>query len=211
MPPFPEQTTLPASTGALRGLPGPERATAFEPETLARHRELVVRMAAGDADALRLLVTELHGRVQGIAQRILQDPEAACETVQDVFVKAWSGAGGYRPERGEVISWLVFMARNGAIDRVRRRARQRELMEELQDEGEASVASPVYVLLDQREEVTRGLGELVPSQRRALELSFFEGCTQSEIAAAMKIPVGNVKNHLRRGMLKLRELFSAHE
>ncbi|MBK8478671.1 MAG: sigma-70 family RNA polymerase sigma factor [Opitutaceae bacterium] len=211
MPPLPEQAAPPASTGALRVLPGLERATAFEPEALARHRELVARMGAGDAEALRLLVTELHGRVQGVVQRILRDPETACETVQDVFVKAWRGAGGYRPERGEVISWLVFMARNGAIDRVRRRARQRELLEELQDEGEVVVSPPAYLLFEQREEVARGLAELAPSQRRALELSFFEGCTQNEVASAMKIPVGNVKNHLRRGMLKLRELFSAHE
>lgn len=183
----------------------------FGTEELGRHRLLVTRMAEGDAEALRLLIGGLGGKLQGVAQRILRDPEAARETVQDTFVKAWKQAGGYRAERGEVVSWLVFITRNGAIDRLRRQARQRELLNTLKQEETADLLPPPREAFERREAVEHGLIRLSAPQRRALELAFFDGCTQSEIALAMRVPVGNVKNHLRRGLHKLRELFSVHD
>ncbi|HLP01900.1 MAG TPA: sigma-70 family RNA polymerase sigma factor [Opitutaceae bacterium] len=207
---------LPLSYASLEGWRAPAgdrtEATApvFGPEALAVHRELVARMAAGDAAALRTFVDEMGGRVHGVVLRILRDPEATREAVQDTFLKAWRQAGSYRPARGEVISWLVFIARNVAIDRVRRQARQRALLETLRDEADGVVPAPQDDFV-RREAVTLGLARLAAPQRRALELAFFDGCTQAEIAAAMRTPVGNVKNHLARGLRKLRELFPAHE
>ncbi len=185
-------------------------APAFGPEALSVHRELVARMAAGDAAALRTFVDEMGSRVHGIVLRILRDPEAAREAVQDTFLKAWRQAGSYRADRGEVISWLVFIARNVAIDRVRRQARQRALLEALRDETDGVVPPPQEAFA-RREAVSLGLARLAAPQRQALELAFFDGCTQAEIAAAMRTTVGNVKNHLARGLRKLRELFPAHE
>lgn len=97
----------------------------FDADALARHRQLVVRLAAGDAEALQLLYLEFSPLVHGIARRMLEDPEDARETVQDTFIKAWRSAASFRPERGEVVAWLVFIARHAAIDRVRRGARSR--------------------------------------------------------------------------------------
>lgn len=166
-------------------------------------------MAAGDSDALRELHREYLALLQGVVRRILVDREDVREVVQDTFIKAWRQAGSYRPDRAEVYSWLVFIARNQAIDRLRRSRRRQELLTALARE----VPEPVLTLeaSDRKDLLVRHLGDLTPGQRRALELAFFTGCSQLEIASAMQTPIGNVKNHLRRGLLKLREVVTRHD
>lgn len=161
-------------------------------------------MAAGDAGALERLFSEYSAIVNGIVRRILENPQDAAEAVQDAFIHAWRNAGSYRPERGEVVAWLVFIARNAAIDRVRRGARQRSLLEAVSHEPVDQQSA--LDRLDARDEIAWRLGSLSAPQQQALELAFFGGCTQEQIAAVMRTPVGNVKNHLRRGLQKLRRL-----
>lgn len=168
-------------------------------------------MAAGDAEALQLLYLEFSAQLHGVVRRILEDPEDAREAVQDAFIKAWRQAATYRPERGEVVSWLVFIARHAAIDRVRKGARRRLLHDALQREPVEAVVQPVRPWFDEQESLSRHLGELSPAQRQALELAFFGGCTQAQIATVMQTPIGNVKNHLRRGLQKLRRLVTRHD
>jgi len=177
----------------------------FDATALARHRGLVVRMVFGDAEALQLLYLDFSSIVNGVVRRILEDPEDAREAVQDTFIKAWRNAASYQPDRGEVITWLVFIARHAAIDRVRKGARRRLLYEALKREAADPVATTPYPL-ETQEDVSHRLGVLSAKQRQALELAFFGGCTQAQIAAAMQTPVGNVKNHLKRGLQKLREM-----
>ncbi len=177
----------------------------FDAIALARHRDLVARMAAGDHEALQLLYLEFSSIVNGIVRRILEDPEDAREAVQDTFIKAWRNAESFQSDRGEVIAWLVFIARHTAIDRVRKGARQRHLYAMLKREAfEAEAAPPERGEL--REDLAQRMTALSDRQRQALELAFFGGCTQAQIAAAMRTPIGNVKNHLRRGLQKLREI-----
>ena len=87
----------------------------FDADALARHRQLVARLAAGEKDALQLLYLEFGAIIHGIVRRVLEDPEDAREAIQDTFIKAWRQAASYRPERGEVVAWLVFVARHAAI------------------------------------------------------------------------------------------------
>lgn len=182
----------------------------FDADTLATHRRLVARMAAGEVEALQLLHLEFAAIVHGIVRRMLEDPEDARDTVQDTFIRAWRQAGSYRADRGEVVAWLVFIARHAAIDRLRKGARRRALQEALREEpGEPT--TPEAETFDQREHLERHLTGLSAPQRQALELAFFSGCTQAEIASAMQTPVGNVKNHLRRGLLKLRQIVTRHD
>lgn len=182
----------------------------LDADTLATHRRLVARMAAGDSEALQLLYLDFSARIHGVVRRILEDPEDAREAVQDTFIKAWRQAGSYRADRGEVVSWLVFIARHAAIDRLRQGARRRLLHEALQREP-VDTPMPTRAAFDEHALLARRLGELSPPQRQALELAFFNGCTQSQIAAAMQTPVGNVKNHLRRGLQKLRQIVTSHD
>jgi len=182
----------------------------FEADALAQHRALVARMAEGDADALQSLYQQFHAQVHGIVRRILEDAEDAREAVQDTFIKAWRQAGAYRPERGEVVAWLVFIARNAAIDQLRKGARRRQLHEAFQREPVGGNETR-YDWADGDEILSRHMAELSAAQRQALELAFFGGCTQAQIASAMGTPIGNVKNHLRRGLQKLRQLVMRHD
>lgn len=177
----------------------------FDAEALAIHRQLIARLAAGDAEALQLLYLEFSSIVHGVVRRILEDPEDAREAVQDTFIKLWRQAPSYRPERGEVVSWLVFIARHVAVDRVRQGARRRLLYENLQKQPVETAPSPIGTI-EQQESLDNDLAQLTTPQRKALELAFFGGCSQAEIASAMQTPVGNVKNHLRRGLAKLRQI-----
>jgi RNA polymerase sigma-70 factor (ECF subfamily) len=182
----------------------------FDAEALATHRRLISRVVAGEADALQLLYLEFGPIVQGVVRRVLEDPEDAREAVQDTFIKLWRQASSYHPDRGEVVSWLVFIARHVAIDRVRQGARRRLLYETLQKQPVESTSSNAEAF-DQHESLASDLAQLSAPQRRALELAFFSGCSQAEIASAMQTPVGNVKNHLRRGLSKLRQIVTRHD
>ena len=183
----------------------------FDADALRQHRDLVARMADGDSTAL----TELHqahvSLLYGLVRRILVDQEEVREVVQDTFVKAWNQAGAYRPERGEVHSWLVFIARNLAIDRLRRRSRRAAAMAEFAKDVEDSEPAAPRESTERRDLLDQTLTGLSPEQRQALELAFFRGYSQSEIADEMDTPVGNVKNHLRRGLLKLRQIIQRHD
>jgi RNA polymerase sigma-70 factor (ECF subfamily) len=170
----------------------------------------MLRMKTGDAEALQLLYLEFGPLVHGVVRRVLSDPEDAREIVQDTFIRAWRNAAAYQPDRGEAIAWVVFIARHAAIDRSRRSARQRSLQAALRREIDDAPATPA-IGDDAREDAARRLDALSTGQRQALELAFFGGCTQAQIAAAMQTPIGNVKNHLRRGLQKLRQLASGHE
>ena len=174
------------------------------------HRRLLARLAAGEGEAMQLLYLEFSPIVHGIVRRILEDPEDAREAVQDTFIKAWRQASTYRADRGEVVAWLVFIARHSAIDRVRQGARRRVLLDVLQYSTPGSVAT-VTDTFEQSEQLAHHLAQISSAQRQALELAFFSGCTQEEIATAMRMPVGNVKNHLRRGLSKLRQIVTRHE
>lgn len=182
----------------------------FDDAALAHHRYLLSRIRDGDTEALRELHDLLVGTARRVVHGILADPEDAREAVQDTFIKIWRQASRYQPARGEVVSWLVLIARHTALDRARRGARRRLLIERLAHLPTDPAPAPTEAF-DQHELLARPLAELSPPQRRALELAFFAGCTQPEIAAAMAQPVGNVKNHLRRGLLKLRQLVARHD
>ncbi len=190
----------------------------FDADALAAHRRLVARLAAGEREAMQLLYHELAPVVHGIARRILEDPEDARDVVQDTFVKAWRQARTYRPERGEVVSWLVLIARNAAVDRVRRGARQQRLQAALERElaetaaNDSAFGAPTAVeTWEDGEQIEHHLGQLTPAQRRALELAFFSGYTHHQISDTLRMPLGTVKNHLRRGLAKLRQLVASHE
>jgi len=108
------------------------------------------------------------------------------------------------------VSWLLFIARNAAIDRLRQGARRRTLLSLLASDPDLRESSPP-VVPGGREFLEHLLADLSPAQRQALDLAFFSGCSQAEIAQRMQTPIGNVKNHLRRGLLKLRQLTLRHD
>jgi RNA polymerase sigma-70 factor, ECF subfamily len=174
-------------------------------------RDRMRRIEARDADALGELYDQHAGRLLGLAQRILGAGGEAEEIVQEVFLYVWRAAASFDPARGSVLTWLLIVTRSRAIDRVRTRrpAAGGGPVRSLEELGEGP-ASADDVEADSAGRQWKSLcraaiGELPPDQRRALELAYFEGLTQEEIAAKTSTPLGTVKTRVRLGLMKLRE------
>ena len=142
--------------------------------------------------------------------RILSSREEAEDILQEVFVQVWRRAADFDELRGRPFTWLVTLARSRAIDRLRLlNARDRLAAAAAQDApAEASDAALDAFRAEQKQIVTEALFQLPEEQRRALMLAYFEGLTQSEIAARLGSPLGTVKTRMRSGMIKLRALLS---
>jgi RNA polymerase sigma-70 factor, ECF subfamily len=169
----------------------------------------VDRTAGGDAEALALLYDRHAKLVFSLAYRILGDPAEAEEVVQEVFSQAWLQADRYDPARAPVIAWLLMMTRSRAIDR--RRARQASPVAEtargvLPDVADAAELPDARALsADQVGRLRRALRGLPLVQRLPIELAYYEGLTQTEIADQLEQPLGTVKTRIRLGLQKLRE------
>jgi RNA polymerase sigma-70 factor, ECF subfamily len=168
--------------------------------------EVIARIARGDRGALRSAYDAFAGRAMAIALRILRSAEEAEEVVQDTFVEIWRRAPDYRPERGTPGAWIAAIARSRAIDRLRDRARAEKTILTLASEPPREPEPPPSESADRRQERTRvraALDALPAEQRRTVELAYFGGLTQSEIARATGDALGTVKTRIRLGMEKL--------
>ena len=181
----------------------------------APHRSLVERMAEGEERALGDLYDRYGKTLYALALAIVREPADAEEVVVDAFGQAWRQAGSFDPSRGSIGAWLATIARSRALDLVRargRRARAYERAAHLSDEG---VATPLAASgpdpgrgaerAEARQIVTRALAALTEPQRVTIELAYFEGLSQSEIAARLSEPLGTIKTRMRSGMEKLRD------
>lgn len=170
---------------------------------------LVARVKSRDAEALALLYDRHAARLMGLAQRILGDTGEAEEVLQEVFIYVWKAAATFDPSRGPVLAWLLVATRSRAIDRVR--ARRPAFRAGLRSVAEApETAAPGDLEAEsgarQWENLCRSaIAELPQDQRQVLELAYFEGLTQQEIAARTATPLGTVKTRARLGLMKLRE------
>ena len=171
---------------------------------------LVRAMAAGDDRALGALYDRWQGIVHGVVARILRQPNDIEDVVEETFWQAWRQASRFYPARGAVQTWLLTIARSRALDRARALRRRRETPIE-GDDGEVVVqqVAPDDPGLDteaaeRRRIVTAALAQLPPEQREALELGYYGGLSQSEIAERTGQPLGTVKTRMRLAMQKLR-------
>ncbi|MFF2271843.1 ECF RNA polymerase sigma factor SigK [Agromyces sp. NPDC058136] len=171
--------------------------------------ELLVATATGDRDAFSRLYDEAAPRVYGLVRRILVDAAQAEEVTQDVFLEAWQTAARFDPARGAAAAWLLTLAHRRAVDRVRsaQAAHDRDLRTGIRDLAvpvdEVAEAAEIAV---EHERVSGALAELSAVQRECLALAYYGGCTHSEIAEHLGLPLGTVKTRLRDGMIRLREL-----
>ncbi len=164
----------------------------------SKAHEILARMRAGEAQALGDFYDLYAGLANGLALRILRDRAEAEDVVQEVFVQIWRQVERFDAQRGSPQAWVCTIARSRALDRLRRRSARREDSDE---NAPASAEAPRHA---EAVAVRSALGELPHDQREALELAYYEGLSQSEIAARLGIPLGTIKTRIRSGMQRLR-------
>jgi len=179
------------------------------PTDRARDRELLERVARGDVAALRTIYEQHASRAITIAYRILRNREEAEDVVQETFLEVWRRSAQFDPGRGGAVAWVVTIARSRAIDRLRARNIAGRTIASAADEtvGLLPVPPPSPVAETQRRRderrIAAALGTLPAAQRRTIELAYFEGLSQSEIAVKTASPLGTVKMRVRLAMAKL--------
>jgi len=171
--------------------------------------ELAARLRDGDTRALEALYDRVSRRAFALAYRVLGDGTTAEDAVQEGFIAFWRQAGRIDPTRGNVESLLMTIVYRRAIDLVRARRGQAalDLPFELEavDVAAEEAVDEVYDAVTL--EAARGaLEQLPPDQRRAIEMAYFEGMTQAEVAQTLGVPVGTVKSRLRLGLVRLRDI-----
>ncbi len=180
--------------------------------------ELVRRMRSKDERALGTFYDRWFPVVHGVVSRMLESPDDVEDVVEEAFWQAWRQAERFEVERGSVQTWLLTIARSRALDRLRSRRRLREdpLADTTAGEADTSVptpAAPSDPLADaehaERSRIVRAaLADLPTEQREALELGYFGGLSQSEIAEQTGQPLGTIKTRMRLALQKLRERLS---
>lgn len=173
--------------------------------------ELVLAMKAGDAAALAVLYDRYSSLVFRLSLRILNDSEDAADLTQDVFLTLWRGSS-YQSERGSLGTFLTTLTRSRAIDRIRSRSSKVKFLQRWSQIMPTQSASNPFeaASIQQRSEYVReAMTQLPAKQRQVLELAYYDGLSQSEIATHLETPLGTVKSWSRQGLLNLRKQLQA--
>ena len=178
-------------------------------EDVQEEVDLITRTADGDHESFEKIYQRYSGVIFSTAYRILNDQQAAEDVMQDVFVQIWDKAGTYDSNRGKPLTWTMTLTKNKAIDRLRSQQRRHRLRDEFQRESDAApvredAASDKVNQIEKGKIVRSAVMKLSKQQREAIELAFFSGMTQSEIADKLREPLGTVKARIRRGMMNLK-------
>ncbi|HWE61946.1 MAG TPA: sigma-70 family RNA polymerase sigma factor [Chloroflexota bacterium] len=178
----------------------------------ATDAQIMEGVRAGDGRAIAALYDRYHGLIFSLGLRMLNDREGAEELVQEVFLRAWRQAATYQPALGRLSTWLLGIARNLAVDELRRRGARPQRADGDSDIQLATLAAPESTdpaeqtsLAARRDEIRRALDALPAAQRQVMDLAYYGGLTQSEIAARLGEPLGTVKTRMRLGTQKLRD------
>lgn len=184
----------------------------------ASDADLMARLAAGEQRAMEVLYDRYVRLVFSVVLKILHDQEQAEDIVQEVFVRVWRSADSFRAGRGDFVNWLLGIAHHRAIDELRRQGSQRRQAVFVDDEDALrsvsdSAGGPAEVawIAQKRLAVRKAMQQLPAEQRQTIELAYFGGLTQREIAAHTGTPLGTVKTRMRLALQKLRDFLEAEE
>ena len=190
-------------------LPAPENRFAMRKQHAHLSDEaLVALVARDDEDALAELYDRMSRIAYGLALRVLRDERHAEDAVQEAFLQVWRSAASFRAERAKASTWILTLVHRRAVDLVRRE--QRRQADPLTDESDTAQApeqtEEAVWLRFERERVQTALKQLPDVQREALELAYYGGFSQSELAERLGVPLGTIKSRMFAGLARLREL-----
>jgi len=173
---------------------------------------LVHGIARGDRVSFETFYDRYSGLLFSTAYKVLNDRTDAEDVTQDVFIQIWDKASLYDSTRGKPLTWAVTMTRNKAIDRLRSLQRRFRLKEDVTRETVPDDFTNTRKPVDEVQQLEQGslvrdaVMKLTPEQRKVIQMAYFSGLTQSEIAEKLAEPLGTVKARIRRGMMKLKDL-----
>jgi RNA polymerase sigma-70 factor (ECF subfamily) len=167
---------------------------------------LLALIARGDDDALANLYDRLGGVAYRLAYRILRDEVLAQDAVQEAFLGAWRTAASFDPARGKASTWLLTLVHRRAVDLVRREDRRRAEPVDPPPSRNTEAVDETAAVREQRRRVQAALAQLPTEQREALELAYYGGLSQSELAERLGVPLGTVKSRMFAALGRLREL-----
>ena len=171
--------------------------------------DLIRAMAAGNRDAFAQLYDCYAPRVLPFVLRIVRDRADAVEVLQDVFWETWRGAAAYDPSRGTPEAWIITRARTRAIDRVRPVRRRGETFVAATAGPPPPPGGDAVMRAEDRQLVAGALAQLSEAQREVIELAYYSGLTQTEIAERLEQPLGTVKTRIRLALARLREVVTS--
>jgi RNA polymerase sigma-70 factor (ECF subfamily) len=179
----------------------------------ADDRALLRGVAAGDNDALRQLYARHNTVLFALALKVLSDRAEAEDVLQEAFVQVWKTAGSFDEGRGKPIGWLIMLTRSRAIDRLRSRKTRSRVTESMARDtvktSEARTPADEASASEAQRAIRAVLKSLPAEQRSAIEMAYFGGLTQFEIAQQLGQPLGTVKTRIRTGLMRVRELLSS--
>lgn len=169
----------------------------------------LVACAKGDRNGLRRIFDQEAGRLVAVAQRIVRRRDLAEEVVQEAFIRIWTHAHQYAPERGSARGWIYAIVRNRALNMLRDGSREdlvaADHLETLQDSEQLEQIMAAWHRLDHNSRLKECLGRLDETRRRGILMAYVGGYTHGEIAGRLRLPLGTAKSWIRRGLLTLRE------
>jgi RNA polymerase sigma factor (sigma-70 family) len=187
------------------------RSTSVEQRELAHLSDaaLLALIARGDDDALAELYRRFSSIAYGLAFRILRDDALAQDAVQEAFLGVWRGAGRFTAERAKPRTWVLMLVHRRAVDLVRREERRRVEPLDVEAPREAPQSDPDQ--LARRDAVRSALRRLPAEQREAIELAYYGGYTQAELAERLNQPLGTIKSRMFTGLARLRDVLEESE
>jgi len=172
--------------------------------------ELMKRIQERDADAISELYDRYNGILKALILRVIHNDAEADDLLQEIFVEIWNQAKNFSAQKGKPLGWMVTLARRRAIDGLRKKQAYARAEERLQNETEQQPEAWVHnateeeiVLSDTRTVIRKVINRLPPAQQQAIDLAFFRGMSQREIAAKTNTPLGTVKTRLELGLKKI--------
>ncbi|HET6996021.1 MAG TPA: sigma-70 family RNA polymerase sigma factor [Chitinophagaceae bacterium] len=168
--------------------------------------ELVDQLKQRSEKAYSYLYDNYAGALYGIIHSIIPDNETANDVVQDVFINIWTKIDSYDPSKGRLFTWMLNIARNAAIDKLRSKGYRHSLKNQpLSENVDINAGAASYPVINDVG-LRKVISQLKEEQRALLDLSYFQGFTHEEIAKAMNIPLGTVKTRIRTALIQLRTL-----